>query len=117
MFLACGTSSSDILGFCVTDLTLNDKCYNNVKLKVLPNLVTDVILGLAFMKRHHAVEFVFDGNQDKLKISDVSPVDNRARADETFCNLTTIQTSPFTMLIVFKPVRGLQAHCCFIKEI
>ena len=100
VFLACGSSTSKVLGYCVCDITLNGKSYTKVRLKVLKNLVSDVILGIDFMKRHHSVEFVFDGGPDTLCIGDKGRTSTPSIAptgEQSFCNLTTLQTEPCSL--------------------
>ena len=93
VFLACSSSTSKVLGYCICDITLNGKRYTNVRFKVLKNLVCDVILGLAFMKRHCSVEFILDGDEDSLKIySEYSSAQANCTSEDSFCNLTTLKT-------------------------
>ena len=46
------TLKTDVIGCCTTDITLNDCTYSNVKLSVLKDLCSDVILGHDFQKHH-----------------------------------------------------------------
>lgn len=60
--------SSKILGHCYVDVELQKQMYPNMKLKVLPSLCSDVILGHEFLKNHSALEMDFGGERLPLKI-------------------------------------------------
>ena len=55
--------------FCIQNIELNGQIYENVRLNVLKDLCTDVIIGQDFMKQHSSVEFLFGGEKDKLTIA------------------------------------------------
>ena len=50
--MALTTLKTDIIGCCTADITLNNSTYTKVKLIVLKDLCSDVILGHDFQKRH-----------------------------------------------------------------
>ena len=48
--MALSTMNTTILGYCVIDLKLNGHDYKNVRLSLLKDLCSDVILGHDFQK-------------------------------------------------------------------
>lgn len=57
--MADASFSSSILGQCTVDLELRGETYQGVKLKVLPSLCSDIILGHAILESHSALEMYF----------------------------------------------------------
>ena len=52
IYMALTTLKADVIGCCTTDSTPNDRTYSHVKLSVLKDLCSDIILGHDFQKRH-----------------------------------------------------------------
>lgn len=61
--MAMSTLQGKVLGQCSPDLTINGKAYNGVKLGVLKNLCSDVLLGSDFQSQHQRVIFEYNGQK------------------------------------------------------
>ena len=59
-------SRVDTIGEVVIDITLNGKLYKGLVLSVMNKLVTEVILGTDFLRRHKKVTFEFDGPEEPI---------------------------------------------------
>ena len=57
------TLKTDVIGCCTTDITLNDRIYSNVKLSVLKDLCSDIIVGHDFQTRHKRLTIELHGSQ------------------------------------------------------
>ena len=126
--LACSSSTSKIDGYCCLNLEVEGRKYSDICLKVLDNLVTDMILGIKFMKQHQTVSFVFEGKQEELLIhGDGKALSNNISGnhDQTTCNLTAMNVTPpslFTNLapdckpIATRSRRYNQSDKLFIKK-
>ena len=55
-----------VMGSCITNLSIGNKTYNQVKLKVLENLCSDLLLGSDFQQMHEKVIFRYDGSKVEL---------------------------------------------------
>ena len=55
--MASSSSTENIHGYCNTDMQINGSDYNDVKLKVLKNLCSDILLGHHFQSQHRQVIF------------------------------------------------------------
>lgn len=86
--------SSKILGQCTVDLELQGETYHGVKLKVLPSLCSDVILGHEFLQNHSALEMAFGGERPPLKICGLAAV--KVPAPFLFRNLVA-ECKPITI--------------------
>ena len=90
--MASTTLSSFTLGHCVLSLRFKDRFYPSVKLSVLDNLCTDVLLGHDFLRQHRSIEIPFEGTEPPLSL----------------CNLVAIKVPPvslFTHLLNYdKPI-------------
>ncbi|XP_068240062.1 uncharacterized protein [Palaemon carinicauda] len=84
--MADASLSSKVLGLCCVDVELQGQIYPIVKLKVLPALCSDVILGHEFLKNHSALEMAFAGVHPPLKICGLAAV--KLVAPALFSNLT-----------------------------
>ncbi|XP_068238623.1 uncharacterized protein [Palaemon carinicauda] len=84
--MADASLSSKVLGLCCVDVELQGQIYPSVKLKVLPALCSDVILGHEFLKNHSALEMDFGGARPTLKICGLAAV--KLVAPALFSNLT-----------------------------
>ena len=60
---------ASIKGLCTVDLNLLGEWYPDVKLSVLPNLCSDIILGQDFMSQHSPISLEFRGSKKDLVIS------------------------------------------------
>ena len=70
--MALTTLKTDVIGCCTTDITLNDRTYCNVKLSVLKDLCSNIILGHNFQKRHKRLTIELHGSQSDLIVSNSS---------------------------------------------
>ena len=66
--LAISGSGSQSEGYCLSTIQLKKRCYPDMKLLILSNLLTDVILGQDFLKLHNQVLIEFGGPQSSLII-------------------------------------------------
>lgn len=67
--MALTSMQSAVIGSCTLTLSLNDHVYENVKVDILQNLCSDVILGYGFQKEHKNVIFEVRGTQPDLVIT------------------------------------------------
>ena len=56
----------NVMGGCITNLSIGNKTYSQVKLGVLENLCSDLLLGSDFQKMHEKVIFRYDGSKVEL---------------------------------------------------
>ena len=42
--------TSEILGYCIVDITIKERAYDGIKLIIMKNLCKQIIMGLSFMK-------------------------------------------------------------------
>ena len=61
--MASSSSTKNVHGYCNTDVQINGSDYNDVKLKVLKNLSSDILLGQDFQSQHRQVIFEFKGKK------------------------------------------------------
>ena len=59
--MALSTMNTTILGYCEIDLKLNGHDYKNVRLSLLKDLCSDVILGHDFQKQHQHLKINLGG--------------------------------------------------------
>ena len=67
--MASSSSTENIHGYCNTDVQINGSDHNDVKLKVLKNLCSDILLGQDFQSQHRQVIFEFNGKKDDFVVS------------------------------------------------
>lgn len=72
-------------GHCFVDLTVKPNHYPQIKLPVLPQLCSRIILGANFMEKHQSVEFTLKGILPKLTICRVACTNT----DQSYAFLTT----------------------------
>jgi transposase InsO family protein/uncharacterized protein YqgQ len=70
--MAESSISTPIESACVIDLEYNGRKYDNLRVSVLPNLCSSLILGLDFQGKHKSVTFEFGGKEPSLIISSLS---------------------------------------------
>ena len=66
--MASSSYSSEIEGYCHTDIILKGRVYANIKLYVLSNLRTDVILGQNWQEQHESITICFGGAAPPVNI-------------------------------------------------
>ena len=64
--IASSLSIENVHGYCNTDVQINGSDYNDVKLKVLKNLCSDIFLGKDFQSQHRQVIFEFKGKKTRF---------------------------------------------------
>ena len=62
--MALSTMNTTISGYCKIDLKLNGHDYKNVRLSLLKDLCSDVILGHDFQKQHQHLKFNLGGGKN-----------------------------------------------------
>lgn len=66
--------TTKVLGHCYVDIELDHQSYSSVRLGVLRDLCSDIILGQDFQKKHKNVILEFGGSMSDLKVHNPSPV-------------------------------------------
>ena len=66
--MATKTLTIQCLGQCDIDIKIEDCCYKNSRLGIIPNLCTDIILGQDFQRQHSRLIFEYGGPLADLKI-------------------------------------------------
>ena len=66
--MASQSHSNSVSGYCVSGISISDRLYKQVKLFVLENLCTDIILGLDFQMVHQYVQFNFGGKEPPMNV-------------------------------------------------
>ena len=84
--MAASSLAMKVTGHCFADLLLEGRTYNKVRLSVLPDLCTDLILGFDFQSRHDSVVFKHGGPNPSLSICGVSTLNTDP--PQLFANLT-----------------------------
>ena len=64
---------SPIIGMCNVTIELKGKRYDNVRLDILHNLCSDVILAHDFQKQHKNLTFHYGGNKEDLVVTSCTP--------------------------------------------
>ena len=70
--MASSSHSSKIEGYCYTDIILKSRVYTDIKLYVLSNLCTDVILGQNWQEQHESITICFGGTALPVNICGLS---------------------------------------------
>ena len=70
--MALTTMNTSITGCCTITLTLGDNVYNGIRLGVLKDLCSDIILGHNFQKLHKSLTIDMGGTKPDLIISNTS---------------------------------------------
>lgn len=73
--MASSSFTNSIAHSTMADIKICGKFYSNVKMNVLENLCTDVILGLSFQKLHKSVTFNFDGPEPPFEVCGLAALD------------------------------------------
>ena len=79
--MASASLSAKSIGHCYVSITLQNRKYKQVKLTVLEELCTDIILGTDFQEMHESITINYGGNKPAL----------------TFSTLTVLKTEPPTL--------------------
>ena len=76
--LAASSVSAKVEGYAIIEIQLQERLYQNVRVSVMKNLCTDLILGTDFQARHDKIIINYGGTEPPL----------------TFCALTTLNIDP-----------------------
>ena len=83
--MAASSLATKVEGHCFIDLKLDGRSYKKVCLSVLPNVCSDLILGLDFQSRHQSVVFQHGGPSPSLSVCGMSVLTD---PPQLFSNLT-----------------------------
>lgn len=83
--LASTDKTSSTKGYCTVSLVHENTTYTNVKLSILNNLCSDVLLGHDFLCQHKSVEISFHGKNPPFSICNLSAA--RLQSPSLFANL------------------------------
>lgn len=72
--MALTSLKTHVLGNCFVDIHLNEHMYSSIRLGVLKDLCSDIILGQDFQKEHKSVLIEFGGTKPELIIPKSAPV-------------------------------------------
>lgn len=72
--LAQNNCKSNIEGYCIENILMKSEVYPKFKFLVLPNLVTDVILGEDFQNLHDSIFIKYEGKKPQLKLCSMTPL-------------------------------------------
>ena len=72
--MALTSLKTHVLGNCFVDINLNQHIYSSIRLGVLKDLCSDIILGQDFQKEHKSVIIEFGGTKPELIIPKSAPV-------------------------------------------
>ena len=72
--MALTSLNTNVTGYCLTDITLNQHTYPSVRLGVLKDLCSDIILGQDFQKQHKSIIIECGGPKPELVIPKSTPV-------------------------------------------
>ena len=76
--MASKSLMTEVTFYCEAELRVKDRSYKNFRFLILPNLCTNLILGLDFLSQHESITMNYGGKQPPL----------------TVCGLSTIKTDP-----------------------
>ena len=85
--MANASLSSKVVGFCNVGLELLGEHYSGVKLRILPDLCCDIILGHDFLKNHASLEIPFGGTRPPLNLCGLMAA--KISPPSLFSNLTS----------------------------
>ena len=71
--------------YCIVQLKVNNRLYENFKIFVLPNLCTNLILGLDFLAKHKYVALQYGGNEPPINLCGFSKL--KIKPKSLFANL------------------------------
>ena len=71
--MAQTSMESPIIGICNVTIELKGKRYDDVRLDILHNLCSDVILGHDFQKQHTNITFHYGGTKEDLVVTSCAP--------------------------------------------
>ena len=85
--MATSALSSEVLGYCIVDITLNDAEYKDTKLTIMRELCKPIIMGLSFMKMHNSFTILFGGSKSDITVCGLASANIDPPA--LFTNLTS----------------------------
>ena len=88
--MALTSMKSLIIGHCCLTIILNGQKYENVRLDILQNLCSDLILGYDFQKQHKNLTFELGGSKEDLVVTENSqPIISTVDSDECLPSQTS----------------------------
>ena len=84
--MASKSLTAEVQGYCEIQLKVKDRTYDNFKLFILPNLCTNLILGLDFLSLHESITMKYGGSQPPLTVCGLSTL--KVEPPALFSNLT-----------------------------
>ena len=72
--MAASSISSNILGFCLVTVKVNDEEYSSVTFYVLQNLCKDIIISISFMQEHTSLTIDFGGTKPNLSVCGLTSI-------------------------------------------
>ena len=70
--MATGDLTKETKGFVLVDLEFKGSCYRNIKLSILPNLCSEIILGHDFLGLHSSIQIPMNGQRSPLSLCAVA---------------------------------------------
>ena len=84
--MASKSLTTQVDGYCKVQLKVKDRVYENFKLYVLPNLCTNLILGIDFLSLHESITMKYGGSEPPLTLCGLSTLN--IEPPSLFSNLT-----------------------------
>ncbi|NRB15973.1 MAG: DDE-type integrase/transposase/recombinase [Rhizobiales bacterium] len=84
--MASKSLTTEVTGYCIVTLKVKDEEYDNFKFLILPNLCTNLILGLDFLCLHESITLKYGGSQPPLTVCGLSTL--KVNPPSLFSNLT-----------------------------
>ena len=81
--LALTSLESKVVGSCQLNLSINDRNYENIKVDILQDLCSDLILGYDLQKQHQNLTFQFGGPKPDLLVSPPTETNISAMCEST----------------------------------
>ena len=72
--LAQSSCTGEVIGLCEVTLSVKGDKYQRVKMSIMKDLVSEIVLGEDFMEEHSVVEFHFGGSKPPLVLSGLPPM-------------------------------------------
>lgn len=74
--MASSSLATEVQGCCLAKIRLQNRDCNEVEMSRLPNLCTDVILGLPFLKSHKSLTLSLGGDEPGIEIRGLTRIKN-----------------------------------------
>ncbi|KAA3673814.1 uncharacterized protein DEA37_0014465, partial [Paragonimus westermani] len=97
--LAYTTYTSVTQGHCLVTVDYRGNRYSSVKLSLLPNLCSDVLLGHDFVKQHQHILISFDGSKPPFSLCSLTAACSWRKRQQTCCASPTLYP-PISLYLV-----------------